>query len=126
MGSTTAAHPVQPRRWRRRILLALVMLVPLLALWLGLGLRSAANAVQAEASAAQTSIEKAKAQLVAGDVVAAKASAQRAQVQVADASAAADVLPVTVTLPRTGNRVDLSTYRRTRPITASSSFTVMG
>ena len=37
-----------------------------------------------------------------------------------------DVTPVTVTLPRTGNRVDLSTYRRTRPITASSSFTVMG
>ncbi len=112
MGSTTAAHPVQPRRWRRRILLALVMLVPLLALWLGLGLRSAANAVQAEASAAQTSIEKAKAQLVAGDVVAAKASAQRAQVQVADASAAADVLPVTVVglLPMVGAAVDDLTH----------------
>lgn len=37
-----------------------------------------------------------------------------------------DVTPVSYTLPRTGNTVDLGQYRRTRPVVADSSFTVMG
>jgi sarcosine oxidase, subunit beta len=37
-----------------------------------------------------------------------------------------DATPVTLALPRTGSTVDLGQYRRTRPITTDSSFTVMG
>ncbi len=37
-----------------------------------------------------------------------------------------DVTPVSYTLPRTGNTVDLGQYRRTRPVITDSSFTVMG
>lgn len=37
-----------------------------------------------------------------------------------------DETPVQVTLERTGHRVDLSHYRRTRPVNRDSSFSVMG
>ena len=109
MTASTAAVPTPRRRpWRRRLLLALAIVLPVLAVWLGLGLRSAAGAVQTDASAAQASIEQAKAQMLTGDVVAAKASTEAAQQHVADAAAAADALPVTLVghLPVVGGAVD--------------------
>jgi hypothetical protein len=110
-GPPDAPAPGRTRSLRRRALIAFAVLVPLalvVAVWVGLGLRSAALGVRAHADGAQTSLEQAKRQLLAGELDAARASTDVAKQQVADAAQAADALPVRLAgrVPVVGTAVD--------------------
>jgi hypothetical protein len=79
-----------------------------MAVWLGLGLRSAAADVRAHADSAQTSLEETRRHLLAGDLAAARASTEVARQQVADAARSADAVPVRLAgrVPVVGTAVD--------------------
>jgi hypothetical protein len=98
----------RPRRRRIAVIVVAVAAVLVVGgVLLALSLRSAASEVQANASEAQSSLERAKTQLAAGDVDAARTSARQAQEQVAAAALAADAPAVALVgrLPVAGDAV---------------------